>query len=1079
MAIVTSNPVKLKYNFGPGVNTMNKVFGTSDNLPFVLVPLLSGVKDVSFNQDTLSILTSNSTLANSLSSTLYNNKTNFIIISTIKAGNFYITGASIEDTYLTKTADITKALGFTFTFNNEFNKVNISYNGFYLTNDGTAILKLKTGTPGTTYFNNNQTFYYNLYDNKISLFSSAKKVIAFKTLPQLQLKIFTSFAEDDNILVLERFTGLYINTVGDSNNIKYNSISNDININLTTSTLPYNYLLFTPYTTVSGNELNYNITPLKNYYSAENLQTPTLSTQLRDYNKLYTGLNSETGNEKIYLSYKNSETIKIFAKDADTYFHFPVSATNIALSASTLVKSGARGGSSPWRSDRIFVKRADYKNYSNWGDFKGLEDGTYFCSWLSASEIGKEPVWMDRYYNSKRVNITQVLASSGVGISNNNFPNVIWDIPSTQAFSNECLYVYHRIGDNDNIAVVEALSSSLTHYIKNWTSPLINNVDGASAGYIKPALATNSITLYPLTRDYALNTDINYASLAINNEDFYTPGFTLCFQAYNNDWSKFTGDQIVGNFYNGGIGLFKNNPLLTPFISIVGDTLTTFNTNLEKINNPTTVTYLSGNSFILKGKYEESFFVLDVFKNVYEYDQDGTVINKFTIPHSGVLRNAILYQDTNNIRMIYVGLKNGNNLNCYTYDVSGTQINSQTGTNKDNFALDLNGNTTFYTGDGNSTVDNNGKIFVLDGDIIIKDFGNPLNHTNTQLVSALSAKYIACDHLNNIWVLYSRGSICKLDNYGTVLWDVDLTSDPVVAGGDLLPRTISFIAELDPNTNLLSYYGLITDSRTQNIFKVEPLSGTIVAKYKTTTDIFTGPKECRVLGDATGYDYQRRTVYYRDDKKSKIKVKALFNNISSPVNSSFVKEFTYSTSNLVPGWHHFAVSLDTNNMFKFYIDGLPALSAQIGTVDNLFRVYNRRNNPNMLIGTSSFKTQTLAEYTKTTSNIYNFNGSIADVRFYSEALSLADIKAVDRRFHTDVYTDLTWICPAGTRYYIEQIDRFFPHRLPGAKSHLFNIKIKNSNITNENLRSIIEKNIIATLSKTTPVHTKLNRIIWE
>ena len=162
-----------------------------------------------------------------------------------------------------------------------------------------------------------------------------------------------------------------------------------------------------------------------------------------------------------------------------------------------------------------------------------------------------------------------------------------------------------------------------------------------------------------------------------------------------------------------------------------------------------------------------------------------------------------------------------------------------------------------------------------------------------------------------------------------------------------------------------------------------------------------------------------------------------------------------------------------------YIDGASVLSTQVGPVSSLYRVYNKRNNPNLLIGTSSFKTQTLAEYTKTTSNIYNFNGSIADVRFYSNALSLADIKAINRRFFTNIYTDLTWSCPAGTRYYIEQIDRFFPHRVPGAKSHMFNIKIKNSNITNENLRSIIEKNIITTLSKVTPVYTKLNKIIWE
>jgi len=86
---------------------------------------------------------------------------------------------------------------------------------------------------------------------------------------------------------------------------------------------------------------------------------------------------------------------------------------------------------------------------------------------------------------------------------------------------------------------------------------------------------------------------------------------------------------------------------------------------------------------------------------------------------------------------------------------------------------------------------------------------------------------------------------------------------------------------------------------------------------------------------------------------------------------------------------------------------------------------------------------------------------------------------LQKRFLTESFSDLTWSTPTGERYYIEQIERLFLHRLPGAKSNMFNIKIRNSNITNTGLREIIEKNIIASLNKTIPVHTKLNSIIWE
>ena len=162
-----------------------------------------------------------------------------------------------------------------------------------------------------------------------------------------------------------------------------------------------------------------------------------------------------------------------------------------------------------------------------------------------------------------------------------------------------------------------------------------------------------------------------------------------------------------------------------------------------------------------------------------------------------------------------------------------------------------------------------------------------------------------------------------------------------------------------------------------------------------------------------------------------------------------------------------------------YVDGQNVASTQVGDLSGLYRVRNKRNNPDLIIGTSSFKTNTLSEYTKMTSDPYNFNGSITDVRFYSEALSQADIKALMKRVHLDSFSDLQWAAPTGERYYIERVDRFFPHRMPGAKSHLFNIKIKNSNIDNSDLRSIIEKNIVATLNKTTPAYSRLNKIIWE
>ena len=1081
MAIVSTYPVNFKYGPGLDVDTLNPVFNSSDGVYYNLVPMMLSAKDASFNQDTLSILSSPVSLAYSLSAKADIDETTFITQSIIRIDKEYVRASYDVDSVPEHTTDINEASLFTFHFNTNTCKVSISYGDNYLTRNGSNPLKM--AAKDTPNFATTQTFNYTLYENRIALFSPVdNKIVYHYGIPNLQWQIFAGFTFE-NLITLERFTHFKYSSLGESNNVKYHKASNDISVQLTTDKLPYNYLVFAPYNNIDAttNNLPYNITPLKNYYSPEHVQTPTLSSVSRYYNKIFTGLNLEGGNDKIYLSYLGSEITKVFTKDKDTYFHYSVSAVNVPLSASTLIKAGALPGSSPWRSDRLFVKRADYRKYSSWGNNTGKQDGTLFCTWLSASEVGAEPVWMDRYYDPNFINTTTVLSSYGVSFSNNNFPNVIWDVPSSQTLNPESLYVYHRIGDTDNTAVVETLSSTLTHYIKEWTNPLVNDANGLSAGFIAN-FGSTSVATFPLTRRPALNTNTSYASLDLNVDDFNSKGFTLAFNAYNYNWSNVQGGQIIGNYYAGGIGVFNNNPLLTPFITVVGDNVNTYNTNFTTLNYNNSVSLASGSNIVVKGKYDESYFIVDVYRNVYEFDQDGTLTSKFTtIQNAGeILLGAHLIFE-NNTRKILLVLKNGNDIVWRKYKTNGALDSSGAQVSINNYALDLSANFTYYNGKGNSTVNSKNIIYALNGDILIKDLAG----TTTSILSARQAEYIACDHEDNLWILYSNKNLCKTDEYGTVIWDVSLTSDAIVPNGASQSRIVNFIAELDINTKAFKHYGLILDGKTQNVLKVDPANGNVINTLKTTpTFNITNPTElntilnCRPAGDVTGYDYQRKYAYPYDTGKL-LKVKALVNNVALTQDNSEVKELNYDISTLTPGWHHFAITLDDHNILKLYVDGLNTTSTKVGDLSGLYRVYNKRNNPDLIIGTSSFKTEDLAIFTKLTADPYSFNGYIADVRFYSQALYQSDIKALQKYFHTDSFSNLTWAAPTGQRYYIERIDRFFPHRQPGAKSQMFNIRIKNSNINDSNLQNIIEQNIIATLSKTIPVYTKLNKIIWE
>ena len=1088
MAIVSTYPVNLTYNYGSNVSTVRNGFSTSDGIFYSISPLLSGAKDVTFNQNSLNVLSNNLVLSDCLSSTPLLDGTNYITTSVLSLGSYYLSAGTNGGSKIAFITDASKATLFTLTFVASANTVAVSYNNLCIAFvSGLTNLDYCLRMSATPY-----AFNYNFYKNSISLFvkggTQAGWVACNINNTYLETEQFIGFDTNTNILTLNRFSEVNYKLTGDSSNVKYVNIPNSIDISVATTRLPYNYLITAPYENIAPvtDELDYNITPLKNYYSPEYIQTPTLSAQSRKYNKLFTGLNSEEGYDKIYLSYLGNQAAQTFYKDKDTYFHYPVSAVNIALSASTLAKSGAVPGSSPWRSDRLFVKQADYRKYTPWGNYANAlssQPGTLFCSWLSASDIGLEPVWMDRYFDPNKTGPSTVLTSVGASPSNNNYPNIIWDTPTTQVFCPESLYVYHKIGDSDNMLVVNNLSGTLTHQITNWTNPLVDNVTGLSAGYVY-SLASNSVQTYASTRDQALNTSVSYAKLNLTDNDLYTPGFTLAFQAYNNDWNNFRGDQIIGNFYNGGFGLFKYNPLITPFITLVGN-----GTKIQTLNNQLSSLYTTtdapgGSSIILKGNYNESFFIITASRDVSEYDQDGTCLKTFHLYNGsnqelpGVVLNAYLIYE-NNIRKLFVFTYSGNSIYQYKFDTSGNFLYGTSTAGYTNCALDLQAVPHFFNSVGNGTVDNNNVVFALSGEKLVRN----LNTSNPQFIlSAYKAEYIACDHQNNIWLLYANNNLCKLDNYGRLIWDISLTSDQIFT--NTASRIINFSAELDPNSNSVLLYAIVVDGKTQNVFKVEPLSGNIVAKYKATTATFgtlsSTPLYISQTGDVTGYDYQRKYNYINNNDTSLLTVKANINNVSTLQRDNQVYQLNYDSSVLMPGWHHFAITVDPYNMLNFYVDGSLATSTSIGDLSaGIYRVYNERNNIDLVMGTSSFKSQTLYEYTKQTIDPYSFNGSIADVRFYSQALERSDIVALQRRFTVNSFSDLTWAAPAGTRYYIEQIDRFFPHRLPGAKSHLYNIKIKNSNITDPGIRSIIEKNILSSLSKTTPIYTQLNQIIWQ
>ena len=184
----------------------------------------------------------------------------------------------------------------------------------------------------------------------------------------------------------------------------------------------------------------------------------------------------------------------------------------------------------------------------------------------------------------------------------------------------------------------------------------------------------------------------------------------------------------------------------------------------------------------------------------------------------------------------------------------------------------------------------------------------------------------------------------------------------------------------------------------------------------------------------------------------------------------------YNLSAVDPGWHNFVFRVDTyygnayfliDNQIVGYQEFAPRKYGFSGIIDRPF-----------FIGTSPYSNSIpLFEYIK--DNDFNArNISIKNFYLYSDALNYFDI-AFHAKANSANIQDLIFDMACGRRNYLEEIERYFKFQIPGNKSTLMNIVLKNSGITNKDLRFEIEKRIYTLLAKTVPAYIKVNNIKWS
>ena len=807
----------------------------------------------------------------------------------------------------------------------------------------------------------------------------------------------------------------------------------------------------------------------------------------RNYYRLFTGTNQADGYDKIHLGYEADTTEIVLKKDKTTFFHMPFFAGTQDIADSSLIADGAIPGPIPALADRVYKKLGNYGNSTPWGTPSERHDGQWLCSWLYAVS-SEPPQWLDRYYDPGRLAYTEALEGNANFTDYIKHDPIYYDIPSTLTFEAGVLYQYFHQGEQTALRAVNTFAgpdkSRLRLDIEDW-----------SATPLDRSIYENTISIDNFKSDWVVSLfDPGYQdrnSLSFDNTDFINcritfsesfnlqDEFTTSFWVYNKDWSNATSTQLVGNLQKGGYGVFYNNLNYNPYFVVPE----TYYGHLFYFNQEGNV-YTEKNNQLVLGELANFAFV-----NV---NSNAEILGVDTIKRRGVKYNHIGETITT------------------TKDLSGGlfQMNGDV----TNFILSGNDDSIFFT-----TL----STYVFDKDLLLKTVTSNTTGYSEQIafntdgilvreLSCLDIKFdpynqkwiisdtgllkcngvaltgipsntegtntnLAIDPENNLWVLADVNKIYKINVISKAIID---TYEVGVLASDPDAKNISFINVYDRQSNTFTWYALIYHDHEKTLYQVtldgKILKNTFLPPKLNVLDPVTALQNKDLLtfdakGDFTGYERRRifNKVLYNNNPQLQFKVAVTYPNRSLPYSINTLSIPAQYLENEV--WHLITVTLKNNNA-KIFVNNYIRDSLQIPV--NADFNYEYRNDT--IVGCPCGKTQNLNLEIGSQKIIWN--GVIDSIRVYDYAIESKFIQYfVREKTNAD---DIDWNIRTAALQYVEVIDRFFKHRLPGSKSIFFNIRLTGSKITDPAIRQRIENDIKLAVSQIKPAYSELLRVEW-
>lgn len=836
-----------------------------------------------------------------------------------------------------------------------------------------------------------------------------------------------------------------------------------------------NLLLNSEYYNISGSSIDFNILSLKNTSNSENLQArgnpffDEKNVEFRDYQALFTGSNQQFGNDNISLGYETYTTNILLKKDKVTYFHIPQNFypfERLNVNDSYLAESGAIAGDHPLKSDKIFKKKGDYKNTTQFGDTIEETSGEFLCSWLSGSpDVNVRPIWVDRYYNPKNISFFRALTSSDykavryisvfdclVSEANKILGDVdVFDKPSDLIFEKGTYYAYHHYGPNDVNSFINMLSKNLEQ--KNLTDYKFYN-----GSYVEENI----------TDEYIFDGK-KYASTNPLVKISDTNQFTLIFDGYSNDWSKPIGNQIIGNYNSDGFGIF-NQFSITPlvFYNATND-LYIANSDLNTLSKIELDSNIRG---VIRTQSLDDFFVFFEDNSIRRYNlsfsesrRTNTNLN-IRFANDFITDNNYAYILFNNnsvgINMRVARFElNSNTLIDYTSNINTSHVPQDTIFTFCN-TVDIYNDELYFTNGSKSEIIDNDIFYLIDNKIKQWSDVNTVSTLTTAFSTTSTIEDFTVDFDNNIWILFNKNKFAKYTKERQFILSGHF------ADTEYNNYKIEQLAEFKNGEYVKEMLVMRQSKFEANKIKFSKIDSSGKTSYNTTFSYLTAG-----FNNLTNSSFLRninQANYAPGNFSAKATIYNLYN-----INIMKTIETKFNLSALDPGYHNFAVRFDSyEGYMHLFVDGQLQDVAEFEPRKYKFsNIASRR----FLAGTSTYLNSIpLFSFLKNT-NYLASNIILSNVYLYDKPLYDFDIFMHVRK--NMFIRDINFNVACGRRNYVEEIERYFKLKVPGSKSTLFNLIIRNSSIADSDLQYALEQRIINILKNTAPVYTKLNKIKWS